>query len=255
MLSMRAWLAIGLAGCAFHSGATATGDAEQRDADKRDAARDSKVVHDTKDASHSAGFVQGAQLNDQTTDETQAQVAFTATETAGDANVVAVAWAGNVGVTTVTDNFGDTYTQVGAPVSGWLHQAMYYAVDIAPGAGPTTVTVTLSGAAQPLVMIAEYAGVDSATALDVSAGSSGQSTSADSGSVTTTHPHDLLVAVSTYAGGSVTAGPNFTIEVSASPFAVLEDREVLSSGAYDAAVTLGTNESWVIQLAALAVAN
>jgi hypothetical protein len=236
---MRSWLAIGLAGCAFHSG-VATGDAELDDA--------------KSDASHSARFVQGAQLN-QTTDKTQVQLAFTATETAGDANVVAVAWEGNVGVMAVTDNFGDDYTQIGAPVSGWLHQAMYYAVEIATGSGPTTITVTFSGSAQPLVMIAEYAGVGSADTLDVSTGSDGQSTNADSGSVITMHPHDILVAVSTYQGGSATAGSNFTIEVATSQYAVLEDREVLSSGTYDAAVTFGSSVSWVIQLAALAVAN
>ena len=97
-------------------------------------------------------------------------------------------------VQSVKDSAGNTYSLAIGPTSGTgLQQSIYYAANIAGGSN--TVTVTFSqAAAYPDVRILEYRGV---TTLDVTAGASGNSASANSGSATTTSANELIFGANT----------------------------------------------------------
>ena len=71
----------------------------------------------------------------------QCAVTFTATQVAGDLNVVVVGWNDSTAtVSTVTDTSGNTYTLAVGPtvVSGTLSQSIYYAKNIAAAAAGAT---------------------------------------------------------------------------------------------------------------------
>src|SRR4029077_7275445 len=107
-------------------------------------------------------------------------VNFPGAQTAGDLNIVVVGWNDTTAsVQSVKDSAGNTYNLAIGPTSTTgLQQSIYYASNIV--AGNNTVTVTFSQAAAfPDIRILEYRGV---TTLDVTAGASGNSTAANSGS-------------------------------------------------------------------------
>src|SRR5271167_2770009 len=98
-------------------------------------------------------YAQGNYATPQTF-ETTVNVTFSASQAAGDLNVVVVGWFDTTAVvSTVTDNSGNTYTRAVGPstISGsvWpISQSIYYAKNIAPAAaGANSVTVTFSPAA------------------------------------------------------------------------------------------------------------
>ena len=81
------------------------------------------------------------------------------------------------------------------------------------------MTVTFSQAAAfPDVRILEYRGV---TALDVTAGASGNSTAANSGAVTTTSANELIFGANTVFTGNIGAGSGFTTRIITSPSVTL----------------------------------
>src|SRR4029077_21143918 len=86
---------------------------------------------------------------------------YTASQTAGDLNVVIVGWADTVAtVTSVTDSVGNAYQLAVGPTkySTTLTQSIYYAKNIgAAAANGNVVTVKFSGAAPfPDVRLFEY---------------------------------------------------------------------------------------------------
>ena len=130
---------------------------------------------------------------------TTVSVAFTAAQTAGNLNVVIVGWNDATHtVSSVTDSKGNVYVLAVGPTvqSGTATQSIYYAKNIAAAtAGANSVTVTFNAAATfPDIRIAEYAGLDPSSPLDVSVAAQGSSASSSSGAVTTTNANDLLVA-------------------------------------------------------------
>jgi len=110
--------------------------------------------------------------------------------------------------------------------------------------------VRLSVAATyPDVRILEYSGLDRTNPLDVTAAAAGNSSTSDSGPVTTTNGNDLLV------GGNmvwtITAGPGvgFTSRMITSPDGdIAEDQVVTSTGSYRATAPLSGAGPWVMQL-------
>ena len=97
------------------------------------------------------------------------------------------------------------YTRAAGPtvVSGLLSQSVYYSKNIvAAAAGSNIVTVTFSAAAVfPDVRILEYHGADLNNPVDVVAAASGNSTSSNSGSATTTNAADLIFGANTVTTG------------------------------------------------------
>ncbi|MGC1294687.1 MAG: IPT/TIG domain-containing protein, partial [Alloacidobacterium sp.] len=136
----------------------------------------------TYNASVAISFAQVASATPQSS-TASVSVTYPAAQTSGDMNVVVVGWNDTTAtVQSVKDSAGNTYKlAIGPTVGTALQQSIYYAADIVSGGN--TVTVTFSAAAAfPDVRILEYRGV---TAVDVTAGTSGNSASASSGAATT----------------------------------------------------------------------
>jgi hypothetical protein len=138
-------------------------------------------------------------------------VSYPAAQTLGDLNVVVVGWNDTAAtVQSVKDSAGNVYSLAIGPTSGTaLRQSIYYAANIA-GVSSNTVTVTFSkAAAYPDVRILEYRGV---TALDVTVGASGNSTSPNSGAATTRNANELIFGANTVATGTKAAGSGLYVK-------------------------------------------
>ena len=125
-------------------------------------------------------------------------VTFTAAQSAGNLNVVAIGWSDTTSqVLSVTDNRSNNYQRAAGPTTQAQTgtQSIYYAPNIvAAPAGGTTITVTFNAAVNNAdVRIAEYSGIDLLNPVDVTVSGTGTGTTSNSGTVTTTNPSDLLV--------------------------------------------------------------
>jgi hypothetical protein len=132
-----------------------------------------------------------------------------------------------------------------------LSQAIWYASNIkAVAAGANAVTVTFS-ASTPYVDIRalEYSGLDAVNPFDVGASASGNSTSADSGTITTTSANELIFGAGITGGGFSAAGTGFTNRIITEDADIAEDRIVTTAGSYSATATLSPSASWVMQVA------
>ena len=173
-------------------------------------------------------------------------VSLAAATTKGNLVVVGFDFTGTT-FTSIADNQGNAFTQVGTEITspGGARTRLYYARNIKGGS--ETVTINL-GANPPYleVYVAEYAGVDTTTPLDVSAQATGSTSSVTSGSVVTTSANDLLMA---YCVGdnSCSAGSGFTAR-STYHSNLLADRTVTTAGSYAATAT--ANSGWAIIMAA-----
>jgi hypothetical protein len=141
-------------------------------------------------ASATPAFVQGNYVDPQTP-QASVTVPFSAVQTAGDLNVVVVAWGDTTAaITSVTDSMGKPYLLAVGPTkySTSLTQSIYYAKNIASAtAGQNVVSVKFSSAAvYPEIRIMEYSGLDLTTPLDVTATTFGSGTTSSSGSLATT---------------------------------------------------------------------
>ena len=185
-------------------------------------------------------------------------VTYTAAQTAGNLNVIAVGWNNTTAaVTAVTDTKGNVYTRAIGPTLGTgLGQSIYYAKNIvAAAAGVNKVTVTFSpAAAYPDVRILEYSGIDAANPVDVTAGAAGSSATSNSGAVTTLNPTDLLFGANMVAITTGGAGTGFTSRIITAPNSdIAEDRVVTSTGSYSATAPV-TSGAWVMQMVAFRAA-
>src|SRR5579863_5630718 len=183
-------------------------------------------------------------------------VKYAAAQNAGDLNVVAIGWNDSTSsVISVTDSSHNNYLVAAAPttIAGNGTQVIYYAQNIAAAAaGANTVTVTFSTTvAWPDVRIVEYSGIASSSALDVSVGASGTSTSPSSGTVATTNANDLLVGANFIGGGFAAVGSGYTQRLVTNPDSdLVEDRVVSATGSYSASSTQAPSSWWVMQMAA-----
>jgi len=176
--------------------------------------------------------------------------AFTAAQTAGNLNVVAVMWGDTTStVSSVTDSRSNAYTlAVGPSAANGLTSAIYYAKNIA--AGSNTVTVTFNKAAGwPNINVMEYSGLDTATPLDVVSSASGSGTTANSGSATTTSATELIVGAGNPVTTFTAAGSGFSNRIINSFGGISEDKIVTSTGSYNATATM-TSGGWIMQMAA-----
>src|SRR6266852_8182172 len=179
---------------------------------------------------------------------TQVTVAYPGAQTIGNLNVVVVGWNDTTStVQSVTDSVGNAYSLAIGPTSGTgLRQSIYYAANIKGGSN--TVMVTLNQSAQyPDVRILEYQGV---SAVDVTAGASGNSRTANSGAATTTTANELIFGAATVATTVKGAGSGFTSRIITSDGDNAEDRVVTTKGSYSATAPLNPSGAWVMQMVA-----
>lgn len=199
------------------------------------------------------GPVSFIQLNSATPANNTASVSavFPVAETAGNLNIVAVGWSdATSAVSSVTDSRGNAYSLAIGPTSGTgLRQSIYYAKNIA--AGNDTITVQFSQAVPFAdLRILEYSGLDLSSPLDTTSGSSGNGSSANSGSATTTTPIDLIFAAGTTGGNFISAGTGFTARVITTPDAnIAEDALATTTSTFSATANLGYSTDWVMQMA------
>jgi chitodextrinase len=122
-------------------------------------------------------FVQVGYATPQTP-QSKVTVPLAAAQGAGDLNVVVIGWNDATAmVGSVTDAKGNTYQLAAGPtvISGTASQAIYYAANVAAGSNSVTISFT-SAAAYPDVRVAEYSGIATSNALDVTATGSGNGT-------------------------------------------------------------------------------
>jgi len=217
---------------------------------------------DPQEAGAAIAFVQSKNNSPNNSSLATLSATFAAAQTAGDLNVVAIGWGSStVGISSVTDSKGNTYTLAVGPttMSGLAATTtIYYAKNIAAAAaGANTVTVTFNSAVPfPDIRMAEYSGINTTSPLDVTAAASGTSTLSDSGSATTTNANDLLVGSNWFVLGTTSVGTGYTQrEISGWDGDILEDRIVSSVGAYNATAPITTSSQWLMQMAAFKAAS
>ncbi len=216
-----------------------------------------QIYNDKLQASPAAiSFVQGNYADPQAALTTVA-VPFTAAQTAGNLNVVVVAWKDSTTtVRQITDSKGNTYALAVGPtvISGAASQSIYYAKNIAAAAaGSNSVTVAFSTSAKnPDVRIAEYNGADTSSPVDVTAASSGNGRTCNSGSANTTNATDLILGADVALAITTGPGTGFTKRVLSSPQGnIVEDQSVTATGAYSATAPLLPSGRWIMQMVAL----
>ena len=194
------------------------------------------------------------------TPQTSVALAYPAAQTAGDTNIVVVGWSNTTSsVTSVTDSAGNIYSPAIGPTrqSGIQSQSIYVAPNIAAAAaGANTVTVAFSAAAPfPDVRILEYSGLANITPLDAATGAFGNGNTADSGSLTTTSPNDLLFAADTIGSLTIRCGKRFHQPDNYPERFKYHGRPDGdgSVGTYNATTSI-TSGDWVMQLIALKAA-
>jgi hypothetical protein len=213
------------------------------------------LSHAAMAASTTISYVQGNYATPQSSQST-VKIIFTAAQTAGNLNVVAVGWNDSAAtVSAVSDTSGNTYTLAVGPTvqSGVASQSIYYAKNIrSAAAGANTVTVTFStAAAYPDIRVLEYSGADPNNPVDVTAAANGSSSTSKSASATTTNSTDLILGANLVQTSTTGSGSGFTKRLLTSPDGdIAEDRMVTSTGSYNAAAPLGASGKWIMQMVA-----
>jgi hypothetical protein len=189
-------------------------------------------------------FVQGTAL-------IGTSVSLTSTATAGNLLVVIC---GTNASSTIGGPSG--YTQI-INQAGTVSQAMFY--KISAGNERTGIGCTFTGTGTEGVQVLEYSGIHTYTTLEGSSSSSGTSTTVNSGTVTTTHANDLLIAAGvSNAQNQITWNSPFTDRVhdektngsQSGRDAVSSSDRVVSSGASYSATASAGNAAWRGQIVA-----
>ena len=163
-------------------------------------------------------------------------------------NVVIIGWVNTHSVTSVTDATGNTYVHAGDADLNGMHQTLYYCCNAA-GTATNGVSVVMDSSAQVDLRILEYSGVSRTACLDQIASSSGTGLADDSGTATTTHSHELLVASNTTLDTTTAGDAAFTVRGIDSWGNVMEDEIVFAKGSYHAGATQSPSSDWVMQIA------
>jgi hypothetical protein len=203
-------------------------------------------------------YVQGAATS--ANDKHSVVVAtFPSLQTAGDVNVVFIAWAeGAAQVISVTDTSGNLYLRANEiSTVGLGAQVAYYALDInqaAPRANSIRVMLS-SDVKMPTLAIAEYHGVAREGALQHAAGIAVDSSVVPGPIVATSGADDLLVAGASTTGRLLGAGPDYTQRLLTEQGSFLiEDRTSSAAGRYGATAAQNPVAHYLIQVLALRAA-
>ena len=218
-------------------------------------ARDPFAAPATRALTGSPAFVQLNYATPQSS-VTTVDVPFTAAQSAGSLNVVAVGWNDTTArVVSVTDTKGNAYQPAVGPttLAGALSQSIYYAPNVAPAAaGVNVVTVSFTAAARFAdVRIVEYSGVASVSPVDVTAAATGQTSTSSTPPLVTTNASDLLFAANTVWTTTAGPGSGWTSRVITNPDGdIAEDRMVSALGSYAVTAPLSGAGPWVMQAVA-----
>jgi hypothetical protein len=199
----------------------------------------------TYNAPATASFAQVAAATPQVPTQV-VTVTYPGAQAIGNLNVVVVGWNDTIStVQSVKDSAGNNYNLAIGPTTGTgLRQSIYYAASIVGGSNTVTVTFN-QAAAYPDIRILEYRGVST---LDVTAGASGNSGTANSGAATTTAANELIFGADTVATASK-AGTGFTSRIITSPDSDLaEDKVVTAAGSNSATASVTSAGPWVMQM-------
>jgi hypothetical protein len=209
-----------------------------------------------------AGAIGFVQVNSATpqTPQSSVTVSYKSAQIAGDLNVVVVGWNDSIAVvTSVTDTKGNVYQLAVGPTvqTGTASQSIYFAKNIAGAtANGNAVTVKFNTAARYAdIRILEYSGLDRTNPVDAVAAGQGNSSTSNSGAVTTGNANDLLFAANLVQTGTSAAGAGFTSRIITSPDGdIAEDRIVSAIGSYSATAPLSSAGGWIMQMVAFKVA-
>lgn len=205
-----------------------------------------------------AGAIGFVQLNSATPQRPQSSVTVTykSVQVAGDLNVVVVGWNDSTAVvTSVTDTKGNVYQLAVGPTVQTVvaSQSIYFAKNIAGAtANGNAVRVQFNTAARYAdIRILEYSGLDGTNPVDVVAAGQGNSSTSNSGAVTTGNANDLLFAANLVQTSTRAAGTGFTSRIITSPNGdIAKDRIVSATGSYSATARLTSAGGWIMQMVA-----
>jgi hypothetical protein len=177
--------------------------------------------------------------------------ALPATVLSTDVILLAIGWNDAVSVVnSVSDTSGDAFGPVTAVQRGGAESQVIY-LATAPAGGTETINVVFSQSVPNVsVRIAVYARAQQTTALATSS-SSGTSTFATSGVLTTDIDNSLVVAA---VAGTINGSPDlaFLTVINTNPLGhLLEQRVAATVGPYQSSASFGAAADWVIQMVAL----
>jgi hypothetical protein len=219
------------------------------------------ALQQQKDASHASSStptITYIQSNFQKSYYNQTSVTLNSPVTAGNFLVVAVSnYVGTVA--SISDNRGDTFhvakqqpTTANTPVG----QISIYYVPSAVGGSTTITAKSTAPTSQTSVSLeaVEYNGVNAVNPLDQVAGGSGTSSAINSGNTgTTTQANELVVGAGTFTNNApytINAGSGFTYRAGNTdgtdynPPVFIEDKNVYSTGAYNAPFSSSNSVTW-----------
>lgn len=249
------WVVLVLAGCSFNPRFELSSDAAKdahkpdartQDASGRDAPADAPAdaVPPQPDAppTSSVSFVQG---NIASSIGGQVVLSLSQAVQDGDVCVIGVGLTGN-SVSMVHDTATNTFTTVGSSNNDTIIVAEHMK------ASPNdSITVSFSGTSGYTAAVAVYRGLAASSPVDGSASAGGNGNTLDSGGVTTSHAHDLLVGFAS-TGGTITAGSGFTQDVGGM-YSLIEHEEVMATATYHA--TAASSGPWTMWELALKAGN
>jgi len=159
---------------------------------------------------------------------------------------------------TVTDNKGNTWNRViSTALAATFDLEVWVALNITGGAGHTVTATDNGGGVDSLIMVEEWSGIASASAVDKFVGATGiNSSAANSGATATTTQADELVigAVSASGNRTFTEGAGYSngnkVNTTFSSL-FFESKIVSATGAQTATATISANVSWVCQVVTL----
>ncbi len=184
---------------------------------------------------------------------------FPSPSIAGDLIIVGVKWGNStISVSSISDNQGNTYTSAMGPTnwsSNNKRAQLFYAKNISAGAAPITIAVTLAANSTSTFHLYqfEYANADTTAPLDVTSAAIGTGTSLNSGSPTTNYANETIFGWAFCDTGTLTAGTGFFAETTYNGN-LAEDKNVTTTGSYNASATNVNSANWFMQMAAFKAA-
>lgn len=192
------------------------------------------------------------------TNTTFASTVATASWTSTSGNIlIGIAEADTVGLNgiTFTDNKGNSWSRVRSDTAvSTFDLEMWVSYNITGGAGHIVTATDTGGGVDSLIIVEEWSGAATASALDKTTGTTGlASTALNSTATAATAQNDELIIGGGAASGNVTmtAGAGYTnltkVNTTFSTLA-FESQVVATTGAQTATMTSGTAGTWACQV-------
>jgi hypothetical protein len=137
--------------------------------------------------------------------------------------------------------------------AGKYSAQIYYATNVVGAADTVTAAFKTATTSFGVLYVHEYAGINTASPVDVTASASGSSATLNSGSVTTTGANDLIFGAGA-SDNTVTAGGSGFTPRSLAFGNITEDRVAATSGSYNATAN-HNGKMWGMQLVAFRAGN